>query len=558
MKVRSLFVVFASSTLFAAAVSAATPDPGRTLGYIAHAWSTLTRSANECRALIDPKVPSHSVVYLPAQVAAPAALTQSASRCGVRIENLPAPIRQLGDSDPTRLATQGLLYVPHPYVVPGGMFNEMYGWDSYFIVLGLVADHREKLALDMTNNALYEVEHYGAVLNANRTYYLTRSQPPLLSAMMVAVLDDPASFADADAKRAWLQHAYPLAVRNYEIWTRKEHLAGDTGLSRYFDYGHGPVIEAQNSDYYVGVIRWLRAHPSQDPGYLIKAPQHPDKAQAEMLKATSCDVTASKVCAGDWLDGYRLTADYYLGDRAMRESGFDTDFHFGPWGGSTHHYVGVGLNSLLYRYERDLEAFAKQLGNTADAERWARAAASRRAAIDKYLWHPDQGRYMDYDFVKGRPSTDPYLTMFYPLWAGAASKQQAAALTKQLKLFEHRGGLAMSTRETGAQWDAPFGWAPTNWIAVKGLQDYGYHADARRISCAFTGTVDRSLAKDGTIREKYNMVLGNADVKITAGYKANVIGFGWTNGVYLKMHALIAADGGCEAAPATKAAGATH
>jgi alpha,alpha-trehalase len=218
----------------------------------------------------------------------------------------------------------------------------------------------------------------------------------------------------------------------------------------------------------------------------------------------------------------------------------------------------VGLNSLLYRYERDLESFAKQLGKTADAERWARAAESRRAAIDKYLWHPDQGRYMDYDFVAGKASTDPYLTMFYPLWAGAASKQQAAALTKQLKLFEHKGGLAMSTRDTGAQWDAPFGWAPTNWLAAKGLQDYGFHADARRISCAFTGTVDRSLAKDGTIREKYNMVLGNANVKITAGYKANVIGFGWTNGVYLKMRALIAADGGCEAAPAKEAAGAAH
>ena len=557
MKVRSLFVVFAFA-LFATAVSATTPDPGKTRSYIAHAWSTLTRSADECRALIDPKVPSHSVVYLPAGVTAPASLEKSAKRCGVRIANLPAPIKQIGDFDPTTLPTQGLLYVPHPYVVPGGMFNEMYGWDSYFIVLGLVADHHQKLALDMVDNALYEVEHYGAVLNANRTYYLTRSQPPLLSAMMVAVLDDPASFADAAAKRAWLQHAYPLAVRNYEIWTRKQHLAGDTGLSRYFDFGDGPVIEAQNSDYYVGVIRWLLAHPSQNPGYLIKAPQHPDEAQIQTLKTTSCDVTKSKVCAGDWLDGYRLTADYYLGDRAMRESGFDTDFHFGPWGGSTHHYAGVGLNSLLYRYERDLEAFAKELGNTADAARWARAAESRRAAIDKYLWHPDQGRYMDYDFVAGKASTDPYLTMFYPLWASAASKQQAMALTKQLKLFEHRGGLAMSTRDTGAQWDAPFGWAPTNWIAVKGLQDYGFDADARRISCAFTGTVDRSLAKDGTIREKYNMVLGNADVKITAGYKTNVIGFGWTNGVYLKMRALIAADGGCEAAPARQAAGATH
>ena len=553
MKLRSLFVVFAF-TLFTTAVFAATPDPARTRSYIAHAWSTLTRSVNECRALVDPKVPSHSVIYLPARVATPAALAQSAKRCSVRIDNLPAPITQLGDFDPTTLSTQGLLYLPHPYVVPGGFFNEMYGWDSYFIVLGLVADHHVKLALDMVNNALYEVENYGGVLNANRTYYLTRSQPPLLSAMMVAVLDDPASFHDAAAKHAWLARAYPLAVRNYEIWTRKQHLAGDTGLSRYFDYGHGPVIEAQNSDYYVGVIRWLLAHPSRNPGYLIKAPQHPDAAEAAKLEATSCNVTASKVCAGDWLDGYRLTADYYLGDRAMRESGFDTDFHFGPWGGSTHHYAGVGLNSLLYRYERDLEAFAKQLGKTADADRWARAAEARRSAIDKYLWHPDQGRYMDYDFVAGKASTDPYLTMFYPLWAGAVSKQQADALVKQLKLFEHRGGLAMSTRDTGAQWDAPFGWAPTNWIAAKGLEDYGFHADARRVSCEFTGTIDRSLAKDGTIREKYNMVLGNADVKITAGYKQNVIGFGWTNGVYLNMRHLIEAEGGCEAKPAEQAA----
>ena len=102
-----------------------------------------------------------------------------------------------------------------------------------------------------------------------------------------------------------------------------------------------------------------------------------------------------------------------------------------------------------------------------------------------------------------------------------------------------RGGVAMSTRETGAQWDAPFGWAPTNWIALEGLDNYGFHADSWRVACKFTATVDRSLAADGTIREKYNMVLGNADVKITAGYTENVVGFGWTNGAYLKMRQLI-------------------
>ncbi|MGH8190603.1 MAG: trehalase family glycosidase [Rhodanobacteraceae bacterium] len=543
MKVRSLLATstFAFVILFASSASAAAPNPAKTRAYIDHAWSTLTRSVHECRALLDPKVPSHSVVYLAAGVATPAALAESAKRCGVRVENLPVPIRQLGEIEPKKLPAQGLLYLPHPYVVPGGMFNEMYGWDSYFIELGLLADHHEKLALDMVNNALYEVEHYGAVLNANRTYYLTRSQPPFLSAMMTAVMDDPASFPDAKAKHDWLAHAYPLAVRNYDLWTRKQHLAGDTGLSRYFDYGHGPVIEMPDSDYYVGVIRWLVAHPARNPGYLIQAPQHPDAAQARALEATSCDVVTSKICASDWLDGYRLTADYYQGDRAMRESGFDTDFHFGPWGGSTEQYAGVGLNSLLYRYERDLHDFAVDLGKTADAARWAKAAEARRVAMNKYLWHAHPGRYMDYNFVTGKPSTDPYLTMFYPLWAGVASQQQAQAVRGQLPYFERHGGLAMSTRVTGAQWDAPYGWAPTNWLAVKGLDAYGFHTDARRIACEFTGTVDRSFATSGIIVEKYNMYLGNAEVNITAGYKQNVVGFGWTNGVWLKMRKLIGA-----------------
>jgi alpha,alpha-trehalase len=554
MKPRSHIATVAFAILLTTVAFAAKPDPARTRSYIDHAWSTLTRSANECRALVDPKVASHSVVYLPWQAPVPESLAQSAERCGVRVEHLPKPIRQLGDVDPTKLPAQGLLYLPYPYVVPGGFFNEMYGWDSYFIVLGLVADHRNALALDMVNNALYEVDNYGGVLNANRTYYLTRSQPPLLTAMMTAVLDDPASFHNAAAKSAWLAHAYLSAVRNHELWTRQQHLGGNTGLSRYFDYGRGPVIEMPDSDYYVGVIRWLQAHPSQNPGYLIKAPQHPEAAEANELKTTSCDVTASKVCAGDWLDGYRLTAAYYSGDRAMRESGFDTDFHFGPWGGSTEQYTGAGLNSLLYRYERDLQHFATELGKTADADRWAHAAETRRTAIDKYLWQSRQGRYMDYNFVTGKASTDPYLTMFYPLWAGAASKQQADELVKQLKLFEHKGGLAMSTRITGAQWDAPYGWAPTNWIAVKGLNDYGFHTDAARIACKFTGTIDRSLAKHETVFEKYNMYLGNAEVHITAGYKANVIGFGWTNGVYLKMSHLTEANGGCKSAEAAKTA----
>jgi alpha,alpha-trehalase len=532
--------------------SAAAADPAKTRAYIERAWSTLSRSMADCASLSDPKVANRPVLYLPAQFPVPAELAALRERCQVDVRTLPRVIAELGDVDPAHLPAQGLLYLPHAYVVPGGFFNEMYGWDSYFIVLGLLADQRVTLARAMVENALFEVEHYGGVLNANRTYYLSRSQPPLLSAMIAALLQEPAGFATPAEKLSWLGHSYPLLVRNHDIWMRAEHRAGTTGLARYRDFGSGPVLEARDSRYYRGVIAWLEAHADEDPGYLIRSPRHPDAAEAALLSASSCDVRSSSVCAGAWRAGFRLTADYYQGDRAMRESGFDVNFHFGPFGGSTHHYAAVGLNALLYRYETDLADFSRQLGRSADAGSWARMAAARRAAMDRYLWRPEASRYADYDFLAGKPASSVYLTMFYPLWAGAASASQAAAVRGQLPLFEHTGGLAMDNRPSGAQWDAPFGWAPTHWFAVCGLAAYGFDGDARRIAQKFTATIDRSLAADGTIREKYNMVLGNAEVHVTAGYTQNVVGFGWTNGVYLKMHELMANrghSGPCSTAP---------
>ncbi len=535
-------VLLAALTFATSATAATHPDPAETRAYIDQAWNTLTRSLDDCSALADTKVRTHSVLYLPAQLPVSPQLREIAKRCDVGLSTLPRVINKLGDVDPVQLPAQGLLYLPHPYVVPGGVFNEMYGWDSYFIVLGLIADHRSELARDMVDNALFEVEYYGGVLNANRTYYLSRSQPPFLSAMMSAVLDAPSSFQDKASPQAWLAQAYPLAVRNHDIWTRTEHRAGDTGLARYFDLGTGPVLEARDADYSRGVIKWLLAHPASDPGYLVKASQYPDDAEAAHLKLESCDVRTSKVCADAWLDGFRLSADYYLGDRAMRESGFDVNFHFGPFAGSTHHYASVGLNSLLYRYEMDLHEFALKLGKTTDATHWAQTAQMRKQAMGKYLWHPETGLYMDYDFVAEKPAAHPYITTFYPLWANAASTEQAAAVRGHLATFEQSGGLAMSNQPSGAQWDAPFGWAPTNWLAVSGLEAYGFHTDARRIAGKFCAMIDRGVATDGTIREKYNMVSGTADVKISAGYTQNVVGFGWTNGVYLKLQEILHGD----------------
>jgi alpha,alpha-trehalase len=544
MKLFRLFVFAVAAIQISSAQDAspgASPNPEATLTYIHAAWDNLTRSMTDCHSLVDTKVTTNPILYLPAEIPAPPEVIALKEKCHVKVISLPRRIEKLGDVKPEELAEPGLLYLPNPYVVPGGRFNEMYGWDSYFILLGLEADHHEALAKGVVDNFLFEIEHYGAVLNANRTYHLTRSQPPFLTSMIRAVYENPASFpaspAGRTAAKAWLDHAYTIAEKDHSTWVRPEHLAGTSGLTRYYDYGQGPVPEmADDSTYYPDVIHWLIDHPKDTAGkgYLVKASDHPDAAETARLKQASCDMHVSVVCERAWFAGYRLSREFYAGDRAMRESGFDPSNRFGPFSGSTQHFAPVCLNSLLYRYERDMEHLAHLLGKPADAANWDRRAKARDAAIHRYLWSPKEGVFADYDFTHAKPSTYAYISSLYPLWAGVATREEAKQMVDKLNLFERPGGLSMSNTNTGLQWDEPFGWAPTNWIAIAGLEAQGFHADAARIAQHFDGSVDVNFATDGTIREKYNVASQNANVQVSTGYKMNVIGFGWTNAVYLK------------------------
>ena len=526
--------------------SNAAADPAATLNYIHGAWGTLTRSMTDCHSLVDVKISANPVLYLPAEVPAPPGVTALEDQCHVQVKALPRHIEKIGDVSPQELPAEGLLYLPSPYVVPGGRFNELYGWDSFFILLGLEADHHEALGKGMVDNFLFEIEHYGGVLNANRTYYLTRSQPPFLTSMIRAVVENPASFPATPAgraeQRAWLGNAFTLAEKDYSTWTRPEHKAGTTGLARYFDYGNGPVPEMADDDtYYVDVLKWLVAHPHQGgDAFLVKGQEHPDEAEAARLKQTSCDVHASVVCMRAWFQGYRLTKDFYLGDRAMRESGFDPSFRFEPFDGATHHYAPVCLNSLLYRYERDMQHLALLLGRPNEAQKWQRRSKARLAAMQRYLWRAKEGVFADFDFARHKSSDYAYISSLYPMWAGVATREEAKEIVAKLDLFERPGGLSMSNTNSGMQWDEPFGWAPTNWIAVAGLDAGGFRSDAQRLAVKWNATVDAGFALDGTIREKYNVLSGNANVHVSAGYTTNEIGFGWTNAVYLKMREILA------------------
>ena len=528
------------------------PDPSAAIdAYIQNAWATLTRSMLDCSTLRDPKVKGEPVLYLPQDFAEPPEVAALEKKCQVKVERLPVKIERLGQG--VQIGAPGLLYLPHPYVVPGGRFNEMYGWDSYFILLGLLESGYVEPARGMVENFFFEIEHYGGLLNANRTYYLTRSQPPFLSSEIRAVWDAEGRAGRKQQADDWLKEAYPYAVRDHALWMSEAHRAGNTGLARYYDYGEGPVPEMEDtSSYYTDVIRWLLQHPEVKTDDLVDGPANPTAADRARLAEVSCDPAPSAVCAQAHVGTHWLRRDFYAGDRAMRESGFDTTFRFGAFSGSTHHYAPVGLNALLYKYERDLGWMARQLGKALEASQWDEEAEVRLRAMDHYLWNADKGMYFDYDFVAEKQSNYNYLTTYYPLWAGAASEEQAKRVEANLKLFERPGGLAMSSYDSGVQWDLPYGWAPVTWLAVDGMKENGDVKDAVRLTSKFQATVRDDFACEHTIREKYNVVTGSTEAPVAVGYRQNVVGFGWTNGVYLKMEKLMAhvdEDDGPEAPP---------
>ena len=247
----------------------------------------------------------------------------------------------------------------------------------------------------MADNFLYEVQHYGKVLNANRTYYLTRSQPPFLTQMVLGVYKKTQD-------RKWLQDALPLIEKYYQFWMKEPHLT-DTGLSRYYDFGEGPAPEslsaehdAQGLTHYQLVERYFRTHKVTD----YDVSQYYDRKTNQ------------------------LTPLFYKSDRSMRESGFDPSNRFGPFDLDIIHYDPVCLNSLLYIMEQQTGEILDILGNAGEANTWRERAKLRAERINRLLWDKQAGQYFDYDFVTHKVRPYPFLTTFYPLWAASPPRSK--------------------------------------------------------------------------------------------------------------------------------------
>ncbi|MEJ2342846.1 MAG: trehalase family glycosidase [Gemmatimonadales bacterium] len=412
-----------------------------------------------------------------------------------------------------------------PFVVPGGRFNELYGWDSYFIVLGLLHDGFVELAKGMVTHFLYEIEHYGQILNANRSYFLTRSQPPFLTAMGRAVY----GHLDGQDRNAWLAAVIRAAIHEYEaVWTSPPKLT-ETGLSRYYASGIGMPPETEVGHY---------------DGYLKP---YAEAAGMEVERYRQAIRWREIVDPG--LD------EYFVHDRTLRESGHDNSYRLE---GRAAHLCTVDLNSLLYRYETDIarvlkDVFGDELetpdGTVHTSGAWKERAERRRDLVSRLCWNEERGLFFDYDFVRGEQTGFESVTSLYPLWAGLATREQAATLVaRAVPLFEEAGGLASTTEASRGpisedhpqrQWDYPFGWPPHQMLAWQGLVDYGYESVAQRLVYRWLYMIMRNAADyNGTIPEKYDVVDRTHGVFVEYGNVGTEFdyitreGFGWMNASY--------------------------
>jgi len=531
----------------------------------------------------------------------------------VVLEPLPDPLPR-PSLDPASLYNNiGLLYLPNACVVPGDTFNEMYGWDSFFIIEGLLASvdaimnnpttlvwspedktlyplstdpsakhyyrHFAKRLFDtakgMVDNHIFEIEYYGFVLNANRTYYLTRSQPPLFTQEALAVLRsaraygfayeetlapylaaiDPTFVAPRNFQEWIAREVLPAAQRYYAYWTDPrqiragsdhnprvasvEHRGQRHPVYLYGTTGIGPAPEVarstqpQNRQLYQSHARYFEAHPEANLGHLF---YHPENVCAGPEPTGGC---------GDPV--YGLTQTFYAADRAIRASGYDLSGRFGEAGEWAMHYAPISLNVLLLRMAEDIDRLAMTAGQA--PPHGADALEARRRFLADFFARGDGGygdRYVGGALPAGRERfAYPYATQAYLLWAEALDDPGAAfALLQALQQAGDgeallagpettRFGVPSSTRDTGMQWDAPFAWAPVQYFAALGLLRNAFPAEAAVAMAQWIAAVNAFFARSAVLIEKYDSKDPTADARAKVGYAQTQRGFGWTNAVYL-------------------------
>jgi alpha,alpha-trehalase len=397
-----------------------------------------------------------------------------------------------------------LIPLPKPYVVPGGRFREVYYWDSYFTMLGLIEAKRTDLVANMLDNFAHLINTVGHIPNGNRTYYLSRSQPPYFAAMvgLYATATDTGSalkyLPAIEAEYAfWMDGAAALTPGSAN--RRAVRMRDGTLLNRYWDDRPEPRPESYREDFELGASV---AEAKREPLY------RNIRAAAE--------------------------SGWDFSSRWMRDA---TDLRTLE----TTDLVPVDLNSLLYHAERTIAAlhrFRNAPGDADSASKFSAAADARRAAVQALMWDSKSGFFYDVRWRNAQRVTDrPSMAAAAALFFGVATPEQGRLTAATLERdFLRPGGFVTTTIRSGQQWDAPNGWPPLQWVAMEGVRRYG-RADLADVARERWLTVNRrTYSATGKMTEKYDVL----DISRPGGggEYPNQDGFGWTNGVAAALAAL--------------------
>lgn len=388
-----------------------------------------------------------------------------------------------------------LIELPRPYVVPGGRFREVYYWDSYFTMLGLIENGRRDLALDMLVNFAALIDRYGHVPNGNRSYFVSRSQPPFFFKMVELLAGDAPALLAGQLPQLEREYAYWMdgaaALAPGSAYRHVLRLADGALLNRYWDDLDTPREEAYREDRCTA-----------------------DKAPERTPQAVWRDLRAGAESGWDYSS--RWCAD------PLRLETIETTA-----------LAPIDLNSLMVGLELAIAAARRAAGDAGGSADFEARAARRRVAIDAHLWRDDLGHYVDLQWVSGQPRDRLSAATMVPLWLGLASPQQAAATARAVRAgLLARNGLLTTPLHTAQQWDAPNGWAPLQWMAVEGLRRYGEDAFARTIATRWMAAVEHGFARSGKLLEKYDVVDDRAG---GGGEYPTQDGFGWTNACYVAL-----------------------
>ncbi|KAI5295730.1 alpha,alpha-trehalase nth1 [Ascosphaera acerosa] len=426
-----------------------------------------------------------------------------------------------------------------PYVVPGGRFNEFYGWDSYMMALGLLLSNRVDLVKGIAKNYVFCIQHYGKIPNANRTYYLGRSQPPFLTDAALRLYSH--TFNEPDAHEL-LRRAISAAIKEYyTVWMSAPRYDPETGLSRYHPIGIGVPPETEPSHFYHVLLPYAEKHG-------LNVQQFTEAYNVGEIKEPALD-------------------EFFRHDRAVRESGHDTSYRLES---VCADLATVDLNSLLHKYELDIALairmyfqdkleIAPEFRTKENAGRgfetsaiWDRRAKKRQLAMNKYMWNDKEGMFFDYNTAKKCMTTYESVTTFWTMWSGLCTPRQASRMVNEaLPKFECYGGLVSGTEKSrgeisilrpSRQWDYPFGWAPQQMLAWTGLVRYGYKDEAQDLAYKWLYMVLKAFVDfNGVVVEKYNVTRQIDPHKVEAEYGnqgsdfkgVSKQGFGWVNASFL-------------------------